>query len=55
MICNYLIDIFSRNANIILLAGILDNGKGFKKLEIKIDHVVNNLLYCVIFLDMSST
>ena len=35
MICNYLSDIFIKNVNIILLAVILDNGKGSRKLEIK--------------------
>ena len=49
MICNYLRDIFIKNINIVLLAVILDNGKGSRKLETEIDHVVNNLFYFTIF------
>ena len=49
MICNYLIDIVIKNVNIMLLAVILDNGKGSRKLEIKIDHAVNNLFYFTTF------
>ena len=37
-----------------LQAVMLDNKTGFRKLEIKIDHVVNNLLYFTTFLGMPS-
>ena len=53
MICNYLIDIFIKKVNIILQAIILGNGKGSRKLEIKIDYVVNNVLLMVPTLSLS--
>ena len=48
MICSYVIGIFNKNINM-LLAVILDNETGSRKLEVKIDHVVNNLFYFIIF------
>ena len=55
MICNYLIDIFNRNVNIMLYAVLLDKWKGSRNLEIKTVHVVNNLFYLIIYLNMPST
>ena len=48
MICSYVIGIFNKNINM-LLAVILDNETGSRKLQVKIDHVVNNLFYFIIF------
>ena len=53
MICNYLIHIFIKKVNIILQAIILGNGKGSRKLEIKIDYVINNVLLMVPTLSLS--
>ena len=43
MFCNYLTDIFIEKVNTMLQAVVRNNGKRFGKLEIKIDHVVNNV------------
>ena len=53
MICNYLIDIFIKNVKKVVKSYSLQ-WERFPKARNKIDHVVNNLLYFTIFLDMYS-
>ena len=43
--CDYLLNNFIKSVNMMLQAAILDNGKGFRKLVMKIYHAENNLFY----------
>ena len=43
--CDYLLNNFIKSVNMMLQAAILDNGKGSRKLVMKIYHAENNLFY----------